>query len=92
MFSKKNPEFRRPTVGPRRSTWPYRFLELFFGTLAKATMAVVFLALVALEVLSGGAGATDLPSTRKGWRNLLLVILLMFVVVAAGIYLFSPRS
>ncbi|WP_152036635.1 hypothetical protein [Burkholderia pyrrocinia] len=94
MFSKKNPEFRRPTVGPRRSAWPYRFSELFFGALAKATMVFALLAVIALEVLSGGAGASasDLPSTRKGWRNLFLVIFLIFVVVAVGIYLFSPEA
>ena len=89
MFSKENPEFRRPLVGPRRSAWPYRFAELFFGTIAKATMVIAVVLLVVLNLLSGGAGM-DLPTTGKGWRNLLMLILAILIIVAIGIYFFSP--
>ncbi|MGF6733106.1 hypothetical protein OKW50_005251 [Paraburkholderia youngii] len=88
------PEFRRPPVGPRRSTWPYRFAELFFGTIAKATMVIAVLLLVALEIFSGGTGGGigDFPTTRRGWRNLLLVMLTILIVVALGIYFFPPMA
>lgn len=93
IFSNKHPEFRRPVVGPRRSTWPYRFAELFFGALAKATMVVALVTVIALEFLSGGSGMgaslSDLPATRRGWRNLFLVVFLIFIVIAGGIYLFN---
>jgi uncharacterized BrkB/YihY/UPF0761 family membrane protein len=89
-----HPEFRRPPVGPHRSTWPYRFAELFFATIAKATMVIAVLLLVALEFFSGGMGTggglSDLPTTGRGWRNLLLVMLTILVVVALGIYFFAP--
>lgn len=91
MFSNKHPEFRRPPVGPRRSAWPYRFAELFFGMLAKTTVAIAVLLLIALELLSGGSGTggslSDLPATRRGWRNLLLAVFAIAVVIAFGIYL-----
>ncbi|MFL9875445.1 hypothetical protein [Paraburkholderia megapolitana] len=93
MFSNKHPEFRRPTVGPRRSTWPYRFAELFFGAIAKATMVIAVVFVAALALLSGETGGvTDLPTTRKGWRNLLLFVLTIFVVIACGIYFFSRTT
>ncbi|MGF6640592.1 hypothetical protein [Paraburkholderia sp. MM6662-R1] len=89
-----HPEFRRPPVGPRRSAWPYRFAELFFGTIAKATMVIAVLLLAVLEIFSGGAGGSlsDLPTTRRGWRNLLLVMLTILIVVALGIYFFAPKA
>ncbi|MGU7776363.1 hypothetical protein ACV229_40215 [Burkholderia sp. MR1-5-21] len=94
MFSNKHPEFRRPAVGPRRSTWPYRFAELFFGTLAKATMVVALLLYIAVELFSAGTGAgtsiSNLPTTRRGWRYLFLVLLLIFMLIVGYIYLFSP--
>lgn len=95
MFSNKNPEFRRPAVGPYRSGSPYRLAELFFVLIAKATMALAVLIAVILAILglaTGSAdGFNDLPTTRKGWRNLLLVILALAIVVALGVYYFSPK-
>lgn len=87
-------EFRRPPVEPRRSTWPYRFAEMFFGTIAKATMVIAVLLLVALELFSVGTGGDigDLPTTRRGWRNLLLVMLTILIVAALGIYFFAPTA
>jgi ABC-type nitrate/sulfonate/bicarbonate transport system permease component len=59
-------------------------------------MAIAVLALIVLEVLSGsmGAGANliDLPATRRGWRNLIVVVLVMITVMAVGIYLFDPAG
>ncbi|MFL9861527.1 hypothetical protein PQR72_38330 [Paraburkholderia madseniana] len=95
MFSNKNPEFRRPTVGPRRSGSPYRLAELFFALVAKATMAIGVLVVVILAILGLATGSvdgfTDIPTTRKGWRNLLLVILALAIVVALGVYFFVPK-
>jgi hypothetical protein len=89
-----HPEFRRPPIGARGSTWPHRFAELFFGAIAKATMVIAVLFLVALAFLSGdtGGGVGDIPTTRRGWRNLLLVMLTILIVVALGIYFFSPTA
>jgi hypothetical protein len=89
-----HPEFRRPPVGPRGSTWSYRVAELFFGTIAKATMIIAVLLLAALELLSGGTGGglSDLPTTSRGWRNLLLVMLTILTVVALGICFFAPTA
>lgn len=86
MFSRKHPEFRRPTVGPRRSTWLSHFAELFFGMLAKATMVIAALVVLALVLLSGGAALSELPTTRRGWRNLLLVLLVILMAVAIGMH------
>jgi hypothetical protein len=94
MFSNKSPEFRRPRVGPHRSAWLARFLELFFGAVAKLTMVVALLVFIAIELLSGGTGAgaslCDLPTTRKGRRNLFAIVVLIFIGIVGGIYLFKP--
>ncbi|MGF6840321.1 hypothetical protein QF001_004188 [Paraburkholderia youngii] len=57
-------------------------------------MVIAVLLLVALEIFSGGTGGGigDLPTTRRGWRNLLLVMLTILIVVALGIYFFSPTA
>jgi hypothetical protein len=93
MFSKKTPEFRRPSVGPQRSTWLSRFAERFFGAIAKGTVAIAVLSFFILEFfivgMGHGASLIDLPATRRGWRNLFIVVLVIFIVVAGGIYLFD---
>lgn len=53
-----------------------------FGGLAKSTLWVVGIAAFVLAVLSGGQGLTDLATTRRGWRNLILIVL----AVLAGVY------
>lgn len=90
MLSTKHREFRRPMVRPRRSTWPHRIAELCFGTLAKATMVIAALVVVALAALEGGVFFSDLPTTRRGWRNLFLIILVAVMIIAIGIYLVQP--
>ena len=52
-----------------------------FGGLAKGTLWVVGVAALVLVVLTGGQGLTDLPTARRGWRNLLLIVLSVVVVV-----------
>ena len=90
MLSTNNPEPRRPSTRPRRPTWPHRIAEHFFGTLAKATLVIAALVVAALVVLEGGAGFGDLPTTRRGWRNLFLAILVALMAIAIGIYLVRP--
>jgi hypothetical protein len=94
MFSNKYSEFRRPSVGSRRSTWLSRFAELLFGAIAKGTVVIAALPLIALEVLSGGMGASlsDLPATRRGWRNLFVAVLVILMIIVGGIYLFDPAQ
>lgn len=53
-----------------------RFVEVFFGGLAKGMLVVVAVAAVILAVLSGDDGLTDLPTTRKEWGYFLLIVLI----------------
>jgi hypothetical protein len=62
---------------PNRTPKAARFAEVFFGGLAKGTMVVVGIAAVVLGVLGGGL--TDLPTTRKEWGYLLLIILVTII-------------
>ncbi|MGF6998478.1 hypothetical protein [Paraburkholderia sp. GAS32] len=68
---------------------------MFFVLVAKATMVIGVLVLVILAILGLATGSvdgsTDIPTTRKGWRNLLLVILALAIIVALGVYFFVPR-
>ncbi|AYQ41012.1 hypothetical protein BLA9940_05596 [Burkholderia aenigmatica] len=79
------PDLRRPVAGPyRQSRWA-GVLEAAFGWVAKGTMVLLGLGLAALTALTGDVSAlTDLPTTRKGWLYLLLVMVgavaLIFVV------------
>ncbi|KVD47157.1 hypothetical protein WS89_08270 [Burkholderia sp. MSMB1072] len=78
------PDLRRPVAGPyRQSRWAVG-LEAAFGWLAKGTLALAGLAVVALAALTGDVGAlTDLPSTRKGWLYLLLIIVVAVALIFA---------
>ncbi|SOE93175.1 hypothetical protein SAMN05414139_05948 [Burkholderia sp. D7] len=62
---------------PNRTPKAAGFAEVLFGGLAKGTMVVVGVAAVVLGVLGGGL--TDLPTTRKEWGYLLLVILVAII-------------
>ncbi|WP_408625576.1 hypothetical protein [Burkholderia cenocepacia] len=77
------PDLRRPVAGPyRQSRWAAG-LEAAFGWVAKGTLVLAGLAMVALAALTGDVGAlTDLPTTRKGWLYLLLIL----VVTVARIF------
>lgn len=82
----RGPEFRRPSVGPYRKTRFSRFLEIFFGVLAKGTKAVAILITIALCLLVEGSGISGgLPCTRRGWLVLLgtvlIITLLIFLLV-----------
>ncbi|MBR8068421.1 hypothetical protein SAMN05443026_5857 [Burkholderia orbicola] len=70
------PDLRRPVAGPyRQSRWAAR-LEAAFGWVAKGTLVLAGLAMVALAALTGDVSAlADLPSTRKGWLYLLLILI-----------------
>lgn len=69
---------------PNRTSRFAKFAEVLFGGLAKGTMALAAIILVVLAVLSGNFdGLTDLPTTRKGWGYVLLVIVVVFIGVIA---------
>ncbi|WP_256217863.1 hypothetical protein [Burkholderia contaminans] len=59
-------------------------LEVAFGWVAKGTMVPVGLGMVALAALTGDMGAlADLPTTKKGWLALLLVVFALVVLIIA---------
>ncbi|QTO20659.1 hypothetical protein [Burkholderia seminalis] len=76
------PDLRRPVAGPyRQSRWAAG-LEAAFGWVAKGTLVLAGLAMVALMALTGDVGAvTDLPSTRKGWLYLLLILVVALALI-----------
>ncbi len=62
-------------------------LEVAFGWVAKGTMVLAGLAVVVLMALTGDAsGVSDLPSTRKGWLYLLLVLIASLALLFAFLY------
>ncbi|MCK4118431.1 hypothetical protein ACI2UK_13545 [Ralstonia nicotianae] len=73
------------TLPPSRRLFRPRFsvarlAAVIVGGLANAgALALGGLALMALAVQSGG----DLPTTRKGWRSLLLLVMVALAGVAA---------
>ncbi len=59
-------------------------LEAAFGWVAKGTLVLAGLAMVALAALTGDVGGlTDLPSTRKGWLYLLLIVVVAVALIFA---------
>ncbi|UXU91421.1 hypothetical protein [Burkholderia sp. S-53] len=78
------PDLRRPVAGPyRQSRWS-AVLEAVFGWVAKGTMVLAGLGMVAMMALTGDLGAlADLPTTRKGWLYLLLAVVVAVVLVFA---------
>ncbi|WP_333994828.1 hypothetical protein [Burkholderia orbicola] len=78
------PDLRRPVAGPyRQSRWAAG-LEAAFGWVAKGTLVLAGLAMVALAALTGDVGAlTDLPTTRKGWLYLLLALVIAVALIFA---------
>ncbi|HFT8008396.1 TPA: hypothetical protein ACU9T0_000419 [Burkholderia cenocepacia] len=81
------PDLRRPVAGPyRQSRWAAG-LEAAFGWVAKGTLVLAGLAMVALAALTGDVGAlTDLPTTRKGWLYLLLILVVTVALIFAVRY------
>ncbi|WP_244132670.1 hypothetical protein [Burkholderia sp. BCC0397] len=52
--------------------------------MAKGTLVLAGLAMVALAALTGDVGGlTDLPSTRKGWLYLLLIVVVAVALIFA---------
>ncbi|WP_175779861.1 hypothetical protein [Burkholderia cenocepacia] len=78
------PDLRRPVGGPyRQSRWAAG-LEAGFGWVAKGTLVLAGLAMVALAALTGDVSAlADLPSTRKGWLYLLLILIAAVALIFA---------
>ncbi len=61
--------------------------EVAFGWVAKGTMVLAGLAVVALMALTGDAsGVSDLPNTRKGWSYLLPVLIVVLALLFAFLY------
>ncbi|MBN3833888.1 hypothetical protein [Burkholderia sp. Ac-20344] len=84
------PDLRRPVAGPyRQSRWA-AVLEVAFGWVAKGTMVLVGLGMVALAALTGDVSAlADLPTTKKGWLTLLLVMIGVVALIFA-VYHYWP--
>ncbi|OXI84675.1 hypothetical protein CFB40_27090 [Burkholderia sp. AU31652] len=78
------PDLRRPVTGPyRQSRWAGA-LEVAFGWVAKGTMVLVGLGMVALAALTGDVSAlVDLPTTKRGWFYLLLVVIGVVALIFA---------
>ncbi|VWC95256.1 hypothetical protein [Burkholderia contaminans] len=78
------PDLRRPVTGPyRQSRWAGA-VEVAFGWGAKGTMVLVGLGMVALAALTGDVSAlVDLPTTKKGWFYLLLVVIGVVALIFA---------
>ncbi|AOK19312.1 hypothetical protein WT26_25660 [Burkholderia cepacia] len=89
----RKPELRRPVAGPyRQSRWA-AVLESLFGFVAKGTMALAALIAVVLAILSGeGLELVSLPTTKKGWMRLLLVLAAVIALVFAVFYFMEPGS
>ncbi|WP_226201540.1 hypothetical protein [Burkholderia sp. AU30280] len=86
-----NPDLRRPVTGPyRQSRWAGA-LEVAFGWVAKGTMVLAGLAMVALMALTGDVSApADLPTTKKGWLYLLLAMIGAVALIFA-VHHYWPR-
>ncbi|MDN7427497.1 hypothetical protein CFB89_24500 [Burkholderia sp. AU16741] len=81
------PDLRRPVAGPYRQWRWVAGLEAGFGWVAKGTLVLAGLAMVALAALTGDVGAlTDLPATRKGWLYLLLALVAAVALTFAVYY------
>ncbi|MBN3817138.1 hypothetical protein G3N57_11200 [Paraburkholderia sp. Se-20369] len=88
-MSDRQPDLRRPVAGPYRQPRWVAALESVFGFVAKGTMALAVLVLVAIAFFTGDAweaGSPPLPTTRKGWWRLLMVLALLIAIVAAALY------
>ncbi|KWO25396.1 hypothetical protein DF118_14870 [Burkholderia stagnalis] len=85
----RQPDLRRPVTGPyRQSRWAAA-LEYVFGLVAKGTMVLAVLIMVAISIITGdagGIGSMPWPRTRKGRWRLLLVPALSVAIVAATLY------
>ncbi|VWB43680.1 hypothetical protein BLA23254_01957 [Burkholderia lata] len=79
------PDLRRPVAGPYRQPRWAGVLEVAFGWVAKGTMVLLGLGMAVLMVLTGDASAlADLPTTRKGWLYLLLVVIVAVALIFAA--------
>ncbi|AWV03622.1 hypothetical protein DM992_30905 [Burkholderia sp. JP2-270] len=86
------PDLRRPVAGPyRQSRWA-AVLEAAFGWVAKGTMVLAGLAMVAVMALTGDLGGlTDLlPTTRKDWLYLLLILVVAVALIFAVRHYWLP--
>lgn len=81
MIFDKEPEFRRPPARQTRPSSWLSFIEIFFGALAKMTMTMLGLIVVVFSIFGGGL--IDLPTTRKEFKALLVIL----VVVGIGVVL-----
>lgn len=80
----RKPDLRRPVAGPYRQSRLMSALTIAFG-------GVLVLAGLVIVVLMALGGVPDLPSTRKGWLQLLLTLAVLFALVFAFLY-FWPSS
>ncbi|MFJ2988174.1 hypothetical protein ACIPF8_09925 [Collimonas sp. NPDC087041] len=84
MIFDKQPEFHRPVVKPYRRFSLSRFAEIVWNALIQLAKGVAILVYIALAIFGDG-GAANLPSTRKEFGMLLVLLLVVeisIVVVA----------
>ena len=84
----RKPDLRRPVAGPYRQSRLMSALTIAIGGVAKGVMVLAGLVIMVLMALGG---VPDLPSTRKGWLQLLLTLAVLFALVFAFLY-FWPGS
>jgi hypothetical protein len=87
MIFDRGPEFRRPRAGPYRQTRTSRVLEALFVLIAKGTLWIGILLALIFSVLTEGMGLEVLPVKRKGWTNL-LVVLIVVAAAATAVFLY----
>lgn len=85
-------DFEREIASSRRLFRP-RFsvvttFAAFFSGLAKGAWALLFVFATLIAAIFGGPGATDLPTTRRDWR----ILLLFAVVVMVGVFAWNRLS
>ncbi|CAJ0804334.1 hypothetical protein ACTHR6_18085 [Ralstonia holmesii] len=79
-------DFEREIASSRRLFRP-RFsvvaaVTALFSGLAKGGLALLFVFSTLIAAIFGGPGATDLPTTRRDWR----ILLLFAIVVVVGVF------
>ena len=81
MIFDKQPEFRRPEIKPyRRFGWS-RFVDVVCNAIVQVATGAAILIVIIL-IIFGGGGATNLPSTRKEFGMLLVVLLVFGISIA----------
>lgn len=86
MFE-RGPNLRDPIKSPFRQTWLRRFVEIFFAGIAKATLGIAILIVLALAVLSGEAGGGGaFPTERRARFRAFLTLVVIAAILIGSVY------